>query len=119
MPDRFVTLLDSKNNVIGTLSSANTVDFCIPCEDLQVIYDALIDNDIKSLCRPEVLVDLYFILHPRFFYKLTFCLDGEVYSVSYDNAVVSWNSAAYPDLRTFHGILDTYYLNKNEHQSYP
>ena len=50
----FQTLLDTKNNIIGTSKWPSGVeyyssDFYISCEDLQVIHDAIVQYDIKSL----------------------------------------------------------------------
>ena len=117
---RFAPLLDTKNNAISTRGIDYSIDFYIPCEDLQTIYDAIIAYDIPLLSGPDVLTDPNVVAVPQWFHRLTFCLEGVVYSVSYDNAI-AWPdvSKLYPDLTSFHSMLDDYYRNTDEYESLP
>ena len=116
-----VPLLDTKNHAIGARGSSYTVDFYIPCGDLQALYDAIITYDIKSLSGIGIIVDPNLSSQPHHIYTVTFCLDGMIYSVSYDNAVVDRYSYSKerPELRAFHHILNNYYESTNEYLSFP
>jgi len=122
-PDRFVTLLDTKNGVLGKPLSPNdyvSTGFYASCEYLQAIYDGLIQYDIKSYGSPDLLVDGYWVMTPRLFYKITFSLNGETYMIFCDNSVFTWLAEEkYQNLRFFKSLLDEYYRNTDEYQALP
>jgi|GEM_PF-2477028 len=115
-----MVLLDTKNNIIGNPLGPPDVyastDFFIPCNDLQTIYDAIIEYDIKS----------YSTLNPSTFppvtptidFEITFCLEGNIYLVKFTNLInsLSWS---YPDLAAFVRLLNDYYRNTDECKSLP
>ena len=86
---RFLVLLDTKNNTIGTpvntLGDYYFTDYCIPCDDLRMLRDAIIQYDIRSLSGHGVITgDGSIVVHPNTHYRITFFLDGEIYSVTFD-----------------------------------
>ena len=120
----FGALLNTKNNTMGAVGFDYTVNFHIsweiPCEDLQAIYDAIIAHDIASLSGPDIIVNPTMVVAPRAYYRLRFRLDGVIYSVSYDNAIVLQGAnTLYSDLRSLHTMLDNYYRNTDEYKSLP
>lgn len=118
-----IVLLDTQSNTIGAPAAYPagyiSTGFYIPCEDLQAIYNAIIQYDIKSYGELDLLKYPEINIYPRISYKVTFCLDGVIYSVLYDNTVVHWTSTRYPDLRVFHNMLNDYYESTDEFKSFP
>ena len=120
---KFLVLLDTKNHTIGSPTQGKeeyyATDFYIPCDDLNMLLDAIIQHDIKSLSGPGVLTgDGSIAAHPYIHYRITFFLDGETYSVTFDTIVAFWGPF-YPNLGTFHSMLRNYYGNTDEYQSFP
>ena len=105
--DRLATLLDTKNNIVGGLTSSSLIfdDFVdisnssfevveydashrsynISTGLLKEIYDCIIQYDIKLYCGPDLLCAN--TLPFAFCYtKITFCVDEEVFSIFYDGS---------------------------------
>ena len=122
--DSPVMLLDTKNNIIGTKLGPNDyafADYYISPEYLQAIYDGIVKYDIKSYSSPNLLKADNIAVTPRVYYKMTFQVNGEIYSVFCDNSVV-WQSSEkkFRNLESFKSkILDYYYENADEYKAFP
>ena len=118
-----VILLDTQNNTIGAPAAfpdfCISTDFHIPHEALQTIHDAIVEYDIKSLGGLNMSQPPHLATTPRIFYKITFCMDGVIYSVVYDNGSVRLDSKTYPGLVKFHHLLNGYYQSTDEYKSFP
>ncbi len=116
----FYVLMDTKNNLLGRVYGLEApqydyTKFYILHEDLQTIYNAVIKYDIKSLSSPNVLtVDG----DGGGYYRITFYLEGGVYTVTYSDRVIN-TKQSYQNLKSFHALLDSYYMNTDEFQGFP
>ncbi|MCL2149494.1 MAG: hypothetical protein FWH51_00980 [Dehalococcoidia bacterium] len=122
--NQFKVLLDTKNNILGRVFDLQGQQYAyisihMPPEDLQAIYDAVIKYDIKSLSSPDVLSPDEWVLYGNGYYRITFFLEGEVYSVTYRERVIYSMQPAYQNLRSFHTVLNYYYKNTDEYKSFP
>ena len=122
-PGDFMVLLDTKNNVIGKpLTPPDryiSTDFYISCEDLQALYDAIIKYDIKSYSSPDLLTIEGIWGYPSPYYRISFHMDGEFYSVLFDSLVVSNDFGYTQNMTDFNSFLRVYYWNTNEYKSLP
>ena len=110
-----VMLLNTKDNIIGTppWDVYVSTGYCIPYEDLQTIYNAVIEYDIKSYSGDGLITEGGVVLTPSINYVITFCLDGKTYSIIYNERVINKGIPypTYPQLRSFHHILNDCYLD--------
>ncbi|MCL2149890.1 MAG: hypothetical protein FWH51_03025 [Dehalococcoidia bacterium] len=112
-------LLDTSRNILGTTLSNWEyvfVKYVMPCENLQAIYDAIIEHDIKSYNGMKLINKDGPVRIPSITYAVTFCLDGETCSIRYNEDITY---AEYPNVRAFHNILDSYYKNTDEYRAFP
>jgi hypothetical protein len=120
-------LLDTKAGIIGKLghNTYNTASYSIPNELLNEIYDLIVQYNIKSYSSP----DLICIVPGRldsFYWRITFRVDGEVYSVWFDSTVNVTSSPdpainelieKYRNLGLFYKSLTHLILSIDEYQS--
>ena len=129
-PGRFVTLLHTNYNIIGkplSLSEYTSTDYYISCEDLQAIYDGLIKYDIKAYSNQGLLKSEHWVMVPNIYYRVTFRINGELYSLLYDTSACTpsyFSSAAeeierFQNLIDFAKILDNLFMNTDEYKSLP
>ena len=122
-PDRFVTLLDTRSNIIGKpLGPSDYVytTYYISCEYLRAIYDGVVAYDIKSYSSPDLLKSDNVVVVPRMYYKITFWMNGEVYSIFCDNSIFATFEEKFLDLSLFKSrILDYYHTNSDEYKAFP
>ena len=118
-----MTLLDTNNSVIGKpLSPSDYIytTYYISCEYLQAIYDGVVAYDIKSYNSPDLLKSDNVGVVPRVYYRITFRMNGEVYSIFCDNSVFVTSEEKFLDLRLFQSrVLDYYYTNADEYKAFP
>ncbi|MCL2678916.1 MAG: hypothetical protein FWF18_01250 [Dehalococcoidia bacterium] len=85
--------LDTKNNIIGKNTYYDghySIDYTVPKDKLQEIYDLIIQYDIKSYSSPELIArEDGVTVTPNRYHRITFCLNGEIYSVFCDASVLS------------------------------
>ena len=125
-PDSLRTLLDTKKGVIGALLGMKadeyiSVKYNIPQENLQGIYDLIVQYDIMSYSGSEWLTDTsVFMMNPEYYSKLTFYIDGKIYTVLYGNSVTYGGSLEYANLEVFRRKFNSqYYVSTTEFQSFP
>jgi len=125
-PNSMKPMLDTKNNIIGvmTYSGYVSVDYCMPLEKLQELHNFIIQYDIKSYSSPDLLArEDGVMLIPTIHSGITFSLDGEIYSIWFDESVVDPASRNLPEkyhnLRSFIVLLEQPYLHTNEYKSLP
>ena len=117
-----MTLLDTDKNIIGKqLSKTESVStaFYIPCEDLQLIYNAIIEYDIKSLSGLGALLTEGYVIPPRTDSRITFRLGAEVYSVTFNTSAYAYSAHAGENLWAFQRIIFDYCMNTDEYKSFP
>ena len=117
--------LDTKNNIIGgwgatweagrARSKYLYVDYHMPQNRLQELYDDIIKYDIKSYSGRGILGDD--LPHPAHlsFARATFQIDGEVYSITYMNTIFAqwdkpWAMEEFDNLCMFFIKVTNYYL---------
>jgi len=83
--------LDTKNNKVGNGSRKEyvSVDYYMPREKLQEIYDFITLYDIKSYSGQGLMTIAGYWFSPMVYCEIEFCLDGEVYSILFDSIVVA------------------------------
>ena len=87
----FKIALDTKNNIAGEATGYSVGSFWIPRwtlspyyiprNDLQDIYDAVIEYDIKSYSGSEASV--VSPEHAKTYYRMTLCSNDEVFSITF------------------------------------
>jgi len=93
-----IVMLDTENNVIGSWGRTESehepgkyytkycyIDYHIPLDLLQELYDDIIKYDIKSYSGPDVLIDK--TVGVIDYFRITFRINGEVYSVFAEDSV--------------------------------
>ena len=125
-PSTLNTLLDTKKGIIGKSLGTGADEYIstkynIPQENLQGIYDLIVQYDIKSYSGSEWLTDKsIFMMNPEYYTKLTFCIDGKIYTVLYGNSIIYKGSRKYANIGVFERKLDSkYYVSTDEYQSFP
>jgi len=126
-PSTLNTLLDTKQGIIGKLLGTGadgyiSTKYNIPQENLQGIYDLIVQYDIKSYSGSEWLTDnSVFMMNLEYYSKLTFCIDGKIYTVLYGNSVTyGGSSRKYANLGVFERKLHSQYcVSTEEYQSFP
>ncbi|MCL2678899.1 MAG: hypothetical protein FWF18_01160 [Dehalococcoidia bacterium] len=116
----FRTMLDTKRKIIGKTFSPSVGDYIyttyvIPSDDLKLIYNALVEHDIKSLSGLGDTLTEGPIISPWVDYRITFRLNGELHTIIYNNSAY----ASYPNLWAFSNMLYDYCANTEEYQSFP
>ncbi len=90
-PNNLRTILNTRSDIIGKITGYATdysaIYYRIPRKDLQALYNAVVEYDIKLYSNPNLLTDEMVIATGRRFFRLTFCLSGEDYSVFWDNTI--------------------------------
>jgi len=94
---RLETLLNTKNNIIGEFEKRTftgfydyvAADYYISRDKLQGIYDFIIQHDIKQYNSSRLLTSfddfgIRATVDPYYRGKITFCINGEVFSILYD-----------------------------------
>ena len=97
-PNKLLTLLNTKDNVVGESCSYRDgpilvhnmclLPYHIPRKGLQDIYAAIIEYDIISYCGPDIIGDDS--PYSMDFYRATFCINGEIYQVIFSNYACSF-----------------------------
>ena len=116
-----VPLLDTKNNIRCSQYVYDKpeylvfLEYNIPREKLQEIYDSIIRYDIKSLSTTETMLlpmpHPYILADPPMLRRITFCMYGEIYSIYYEVALGRYdnimleNPSQYRNLGLFAGEL--------------
>jgi len=121
--DDFMTILDTEKNIIGKdlgnaygRPSYTSRHFEIPCNEIRALYDALIEYDILSLCNPDLVISTD-SPWPAYWHKISFRLDGVMYSILIDDQVKL--SLDHPNIAAFKRVLTTYIFNTDEYKSFP
>jgi len=86
---RYNTLVDTKKEIIGAytggfLFAGNYVStgYRMPCEHLQILYDAILQYDLASCDRS--LLDKSVLVTDNRYSVLTFCVNGEEKRITWD-----------------------------------
>jgi len=114
------TVLDTEKSIIGKdlgLEGFVYANFSIPSDDLVFLYKALIRSGVKSYCNPDLLLAADKQRWPVTWQRIVFRLNGEVYSIQFDNQVEL--SQNYKGVKTFTSALVAYITNTDEHKSFP
>jgi len=74
------TLLDTKRNIIGKPLGKDFAyaDYCLPVANLQTLYDAVVEYDIKSYSSPDLITIEDTTVSPQIYFRITIGLNGEV-----------------------------------------
>ncbi|MCL2707093.1 MAG: hypothetical protein FWE97_02880 [Dehalococcoidia bacterium] len=125
-------IFDTKHNKMGvyTFGGYVSVDYHMPREKLQEIYDFIIQYDIKSYSSTDLITRDDGLKHtPDFEILIVFRLDGEVYSIRLEGSAIleDWRTPpewmAMPEkhlnLRSFCNLLSQIFGDTDEYKSLP
>jgi len=113
-PDYFRTALDTRSNIWGDrtfdyagsyqIADWTLLPYHMPHKDLQDIYNAILEYNIESYNSSDVLTNdsLPSFLHD--YYRITFCLNREIYSVTFGGIEFGYQEE-YASLVAFHNML--------------
>ena len=122
----FMTLLDTQSCIVGkplSIGKYASADYHMPQEDLQALYNAIVEYDIASYNGEHIISGNYgtvtVIVTPQVYYRITFRLNGEFYMIFFEHSIIYRSSGGYDNLRDFIAILESYRQDNDAFRDLP